>query len=136
MNLNSPDLTGQSDLLRKHISSSLKKAQVKNNTLKRNNSRYTTTNIVLSTLATLLAATAGLFGNAANWKGACLLVAACSSVATITAKTQTAEQLTKASECVGHLKALNVEMLFPAYDCEKVSEKYQRILSEFSTIDC
>lgn len=136
MNPNSPDLSRQSDLLREQISSSLKKAQVQKNTLKRNNSRYATTNIILSALATLLAATAGLFGNAANWKGACLLAAVCSSVVTVTTKMQKAEQLTEASECVGQLKALNVETIVPTYDLDEVSGKYQQILSNFSTIDC
>jgi hypothetical protein len=49
---------------------------------------------------------------------------------------QTPEQLTEASECVGQLKALKVETIVPAYDWEQVSEKYQQILLESSTIDC
>jgi hypothetical protein len=136
MNPNSPDLTKQSDVLREQISSSLERAQVQNSTLKRNNSLYNTSNIILSALATLLAATAGIFGTAANWKGLCLLAAGCSFGATVTAKMQTAEQLNKASECVGQLKALKVETIVSTYDWEHVSEKYQQILSDFSTIDC
>jgi hypothetical protein len=136
MNPNSPDLTKQSDVLREQISSSLEKAQVQKSTLKRNNSRYTTTNILLSALATLLAGTAGIFGNAANWRSVCIAAAVCSSGAIATAKMQTAEQLNEASECVGQLKALKVETIVPTYDWEQVSEKYQQILSEFSTVDC
>jgi putative cell wall-binding protein len=136
MNPNSSDLTKQSDVLREQISSSLERAQVQKSTLKRNNSRYTTSNIILSALAALLATTAGIFGNAANWKGVCILAAICSSGAVVTAKMQTAEQLNEASECVGQLKALKVETIPLTYDWEQVSEKYQQILSEFSTIDC
>ena len=123
-------------MLLAQISSSLEKAQVQKNTLKRNNSRHTTANVILSALAALLAGTAGTFGNAANWKVICLFAAVCSSAATVTAKMQKAEQLTEASECVGKLKALKVETIVPNYDLEQVSKRYQQILSEFSTIDC
>lgn len=54
---------------------------------------------------------------------------------TVTAKFQTAEQLTEASESVGQLKALRVETIAPTYDLEHVSEKYKQILSQVSTID-
>jgi hypothetical protein len=50
--------------MRELISSSLEKAQAQNNTLKRNNSRYTTANIVLAALATLLAGIAGTISDA------------------------------------------------------------------------
>jgi hypothetical protein len=83
-----------------------------------------------------LAGTAGLFGNVSNWKGICLFAAVCSAGATVTAKMQTAEQLTEASECVVKLKALRVETIAPTYNLEHVSTTYQQILSEFSTIDC
>ncbi|MCY7392552.1 MAG: hypothetical protein LH647_14020 [Leptolyngbyaceae cyanobacterium CAN_BIN12] len=136
MAANSVDPTKQSDLLREQIHSSLEKAQTQRNTLKRNNSRYTTANLILGAIATFLAGTAGVFGNAQNWKPVCLLAAVCSGGATVTAKMQTAEQLTEASECVGQLKALRVETMIPTYDVEQVSGKYQQILSEFSTIDC
>ncbi|MGH2416423.1 MAG: hypothetical protein ACRDEA_22555 [Microcystaceae cyanobacterium] len=136
MTTNSPEQKQQFNVLREQIESSLEKAQVQKTALKRNNSRYTTANIILGVLATLLAGTAGIFGNAANWKGTCLLAAICSAGATVTAKMQTAEQLTEASECVGQLKALKVETITPTDDLEEVSEKYQQILSEFSTVDC
>jgi hypothetical protein len=124
------------NVLREEIESSLKQAQEQKNSLKRNNARFTTINIVLSALAALLAGTGGTVGNAANWKPICLLAAVCSAGAVVTAKMQTAEQLTEASECVGQLKALKVETIAPTDDLEEVSEKYQQILSEFSTIDC
>lgn len=73
--------------------------------------------------------------NARNWKSVCLS-AVCSAGTTVTAKMQTIEQLTEASECVGKLKALRVETIIPTYDLDQVSEKYQQIISEFSTIDC
>lgn len=136
MNTESTNLPKQLDLLREQISGSLEKAQTQKNTLKRSNTRYTTANIFLAAFATLLAATAGLFGNANNWKSVCILAAVCSAGATVTANLQKGEQLTEASECVGQLKALKVETISPTYDLEHVSEKYQQILSEFSTIDC
>jgi len=136
MSANSTYQKNQSDVLREQIYSSLEKAQVQKNTLKRNNLRYTTANIVLSALAALLAGTAGTLGNqAGTWKVTCLLAAVFSAGAAASAKLQTAEQLTEASECVGQLKALKVETIIPTYDWEQVSEKYQRLLSEFSTLD-
>jgi len=71
--------------------------------------------------------------NAQNWKVACLLAAGCSAGVTVTAKLQTAEQLTEASECVGQLKALRVATVTSTYDL--VNEKYQQILSNCSAID-
>jgi hypothetical protein len=133
---NSADLTRHSELLREQINSSLEKAQTQRNTLRRNNSRYTVANMILGAIATLLAGTAGFVGNSGTWRSVCLLAAVCSAGATVTAKMQTADQLTEASECVGQLKALRIETIIPTYDLEQVSEKYQQILSEFSTIDC
>jgi hypothetical protein len=127
--------TKQLDLLREQISGSLEKAQTQKNTLKRDNARYKTANIVLSGFATLLAATAGLLGDE-GWKPVCILAAFCSAGATVTANLQTGEQLTDASECVGQLKALKVETIFPTYDLEHAREKYEQILSQFSAIDC
>lgn len=95
-----------------------------------------TANIVLGAIAALLAGTAGTVGRAATWKPICLLAAACSIGATVTAKLQTTEQLTEASECVGQLKALRIETIDPTYDTDQVRKKYQQILSEFSAIDC
>ncbi len=136
MTTNSTDQDQQFNLLREQIGGSLEKAQAQKNTLKRTNSRYTTANVILGALAALLAGTAGMVGNAKNWKPICLLAAVCSAGAAVTAKMQTSEQLTEASECVGQLKALKVETIAPTDDLEEVSEKYQQILSEFSTIDC
>jgi hypothetical protein len=135
MNDNSTILETQLDAVREQISSSLDKAQAQRNTLKRKNSQYTTANIVLSAMAALLATMAGTIGNAQNWKLTCLFAAVCSAGVTVTTKLQTAEQLTEASECVGQLRALKVETITPTYDLQQVSEKYQQILSEYSTID-
>lgn len=136
MTTSSNDLTKQSNMLQEQIYSSLEKAQAQKNRLKCSNARYSTTNIVLGILATFLAGIAGTVGNANNWKPVCLLAAVCSAGAAMTAKLQTAEQLTEASECVGQLKALKAELITPKYDLEQVGDKYQQILSEFSTIDC
>lgn len=135
MNANSSDLEIHLDAMREEISESLEKAEAQRNALKRKNSRYMTTNIILSALAALLAGIAGTMGNAQNWKITCLFAAACSAGVTVTAKLQTTEQLTEASECVGQLKALKVETVTPTYDLEQVSEKYQQIISDFSAID-
>jgi dGTP triphosphohydrolase len=135
MNANSSDLETHLDAMREEISESLEKAEAQRNALKRKNSRYMTTNIILSALAALLAGIAGTIGNAQNWKITCLFSAACSAGVTVTTKLQTTEQLTEASECVGQLKALQVETVIPTYDLEQVSEKYQQILSDFSALD-
>lgn len=131
MNTNSTDLTKQPDLLREQIDSSLEKAQAQKKALKRNNSRYSTANITLGEIAAVLAGTAGTVGKADTWKPICLFAAVCSVGATVTAKLQTAEQLTEISECVGQLKALRFETIAPTYDSKQVSERYQQILLAF-----
>jgi hypothetical protein len=135
MDTNSTNPARQLDVMREQISSSLEKVQTQKNLLKRNSTRYTTANIILGAIAALLAGTAGTVGKATTWKPICLLASACSIGATVTAKFQTTEQLTEASECVGQLKALRIETIAHTYDLEHVSEKYKQILSGFSTID-
>ena len=131
MNINSTHLTNQPDVLREQIDHSLEKAQAQKTVLKRNNSRYSTTNIVLGAIAAVLAGTAGTVGKADTWKPICLFAAMCSVGATITAKLQTADQLTDISEGVGQLKALRFETVSPTYDPKQASEKYQQILLAF-----
>jgi hypothetical protein len=131
MNINSTNSTKQPDVLQEQIGSSLEKAQVQKNTLKRNNSRYSTANIVLGAIAAVLAGTAGTVGKADTWKPICLFAAVCSVGAMVTAKLQTADQLTEISEGVGQLKALRLETIVPTYDSKQVSEKYQQILIAF-----
>lgn len=125
------------DVLREQIYSSLEKAKAHKIRLKRSSSRYFTANLTLSVLAAFLAGTAGIIGNQlGTWKITCLLASAFSIGATVTAKMQTAGQLAEASECVGQLKALRIETIPSTYDWERVSEKYQHVLSESSSIDC
>ncbi len=131
MNTNSTHLTTQPDVLREQIDSSLKKAQAQKTQLKRNNSRYSTTNVILGAIAAVLAGTAGTVGKADTWKPICLFAAVCSIGATVTAKLQTADQLAEISEGVGQLKALKFETIVPTYDSKQVGEKYQQILTTF-----
>lgn len=132
MNDHSVALETQLNTMRTQISGSLEKARKRRNTLKRKNSRYTTTNILLSALATLLAGMAGTIGSAQNWKVTCLFASVCSAGVTVITKLQTAERLTETSECIGQLKALKVETVTPTYDLQQVTEKYEQILSDFS----
>jgi hypothetical protein len=131
MNANSTNLTEQPDLLREHIDGSLTKAQAQKSILKRNNSRYSTTNAILGAVAAVLAGTAGTVGKAATWKPICLFAAVCSVGATVTAKLQTTDQLTEVSECVGQLKVLKFETVPLTYDSKQVGAKYQQILLAF-----
>lgn len=132
---NANDLVKSADMLREQISSSLKNAQAQKNTLQRHNSRYSVANLTLSLFATLLA-TVALNGSGAEWKRLCLFAAVCSAGATVTAKLQSAGELTEVSECVGQLKELKIETIAPTCDLAMATEKYQQILSEFTTIDC
>lgn len=131
MTINSTNSTKQPDVLREQIGSSLEKAQAQKDALKRNSSRYSTANIVLGAISAVLVGTAGTVGKADTWKPICLFAAVCSVGATVTAKLQTAEQLTEISEGVGQLKALKFETVAPNYDSKQVSEKYQQILLTF-----
>lgn len=79
MNDYSTTLETQLNTMRTKISSSLEKAQDQRDALKRTNSCYITSNIILNALATLLAGMAGTIGNAQNWKITCLFAAVCSA---------------------------------------------------------
>ena len=57
MNTNFTNSAVQPDVLREQIDSSLKKAQQKKTELQRNNSRYSTTNVILAAIAAVLAGT-------------------------------------------------------------------------------
>lgn len=135
------DPDSQSEILRQQIYSSLDKAQAHRNNLKRANTRYSIVNILLSAAATFIAGQAAVTGNPINsWRFTCMIASGYALGATVTAGLQKQladpDLLTEASECVGKLKSLKIETIAPTYDLQEVSDKYEQILSEFSSIDC
>lgn len=43
--------------------------------------------------------------------------------------------IAEVSQCVAQLKALRIETVGSSFELEKVSEEYQKILTEFSQVD-
>jgi hypothetical protein len=132
----------QHDALRQQIDDSLQKASTHKDKLKRANSRYSITNIILGALATFAAGQAAILGKpmVAGWRITCAVASGLALGATVVAGVQKqlvdAEQVAKASECTAKLRALRVEMLNPTYDREEVRRKYQQILAEFTEVPC
>jgi hypothetical protein len=75
-----------------------------------------------------------------TWRITCAIASALTLGATITATVQKQvadpQLLTEASECVGKLKSLKFETISSNYNTQEVSQKYQRILSDFPRINC
>jgi hypothetical protein len=127
--------------IEQHINESLNKAQNYQQELRDKNNRYTLTHLILSSLATFLAGQAVFTGAKSTemWKMTCAIASALTLGATITATMQKQvadpQLLTEVSECVGKLKSLKFETISSNYNRQEVTQKYQRILSDFPKIN-
>ena len=136
---NIPD--AQYDALEQQINTSLQKACGFKDKLRRKSSRYTIANILLSALATFVAARAVLFpAIVGNWRLTCTVAGTFALGATIVAGLQKhladPEILAEASECCGKLKNLKVQTIGRQYDWEKIKGEYGRILEGCGRVDC
>lgn len=135
----SPD---QHDILRQQISESLKKAEAQKNKLKTTERRYSIMSICLGALATFITGQSAVSNDPliGNWRLNTTVASVLTLGVTIAGGMQkqlaAPDLLSEACECVAKLKALKVETIVSTYDAEQVSEEYQKILSDFSHIDC
>jgi len=127
--------------LRQQIDTSLQRASTQKIKLQNLDRRYSIANIVLGAVAAFIAGQSVMGEKAliGDWK----VMTTISSVLTLAATVATGVQkqiaspdlVAEVSQCVAQLKALKIETLSPTFEMEKVSEEYQKILTEFSKVD-
>lgn len=121
--------------------SSFQKAATQRKKLEKNSSRFIITGIILSALATFAAGFPSLLGQPiiGDWRLTCTVAALITLAATIVTSVQNQvakpDILTNASECVGRLRALLIELQSPDVDLDQVRKQYQAVLVEFAKLD-
>ena len=128
--------------LDQQIQTSFQKATAQRKKLETNTTRYTLTGIILSALATFVAGVPSLIGEPVltdSWRVTCTVAAIITLAATIITSVQTQvakpEILTKASECVGRLRALLLELQTQDVDYDQVRKQYQSVLVDFAELE-
>ena len=127
--------------LDQQIQTSFQKATTQRKKLETNASRYTITGIILSALATFVAGVPSLLGQPiiGDWRLTCAVVALITLAATIVTSVQNQvakpDILTEASECVGRLRALLIELQSQDVDYAQVRKQYQSVLIDFAGIE-
>ena len=122
------------------IQTSFRKASAQRKKLETNASRYTITGIILSALATFVAGVPSIMGQPVNgdWRLTCSVAALITLTATIVTSVQNQVAkpgtLTKASECVGRLRALLIESQSPDVDYVQLRKQYQAVLVDFAEL--
>jgi hypothetical protein len=127
--------------LDQQIQTSFQKATTQRKRLETHSSRYTITGIILSALATFVAGVPSLLGQTliGDWRLTCSVAALITLAATIVTSVQNQvakpDILTKASECVGRLRALLIELQSPDVDYVQVRRQYQAVLVDFAELE-
>ena len=127
--------------LDQQIQKSFQKVNVQRKNLETKSSRYTMAGIFLSALATFVAGVPSLLDQPiiGEWRMTCMIVALVTLVTTIVTSVQNQvakpDILAKASECVGRLRALLIEMQAPDVDHDQVRKQYQAVLVDFAELE-
>ncbi|MGB7442756.1 MAG: hypothetical protein WA919_16955 [Coleofasciculaceae cyanobacterium] len=141
-NVTPGDPSEQYSVLQQQIQHSLQKAEGQKNRLKAIDKRCSIINLLLGVVATFIAGESAIAGEpiVGNWRFTTTIASVCTLGATITAgvhkQLASPDLLLESSECVAKLKALKVETISPSSELGVVSKAYQKILSDFSRIDC
>lgn len=127
--------------LRQQIDHSLQRAVAQKDKLQTIDRKYSIVNIILGAVAAFVAGQSVMADKpiVGNWKTMTTFASVLTLGATVAAGVQkqvaAPDLVAEVSQCVAELKALKIETLSPAYELEKVSEEYQKILTEFSRVD-
>lgn len=127
--------------LRQQIDHSLQKATAQRNNLQKIDRKYSIINIVLGAIAAFVAGQSVMADKpiVGNWKAMTTFASVLTLSATVASGVQkqiaSPDLVAEVSQCVAELKALKIETLSPNYELEKVSEEYQKILTEFSRVE-
>ena len=128
--------------LRQQIASSLQRARVQKQNLKRMDRRLSIASLVLSAIATFVAGESAIAGEPimGDWRFTTTLASVCTLGATVTMGVHKqivpTDLIVESSECTAQLKSLSIETIPDIYDVETVRDAYQQIIAEFSMVDC
>ena len=127
--------------LDQQIQASYRKATLQRKKAETHASRFTLTGIILSALATFVAGVPSLIGQPviADWRVTCSIAALLTLIATIVTSVQNqlakSDLLSKASECIGRLRGLLIELRSPDCDLDQVQKQYQGVLVDFVELE-
>lgn len=125
------------------IKQSLQKAEARVSALRKTNSRYIVISLVASVLATFLAGSTAFFGPLAGqgppaWKWTCGITAVFTATATIFTglhkQLSIPEKLSRATECVGKLRAIDFSLQNLNNESEKAEliNEYKKVIEVYS----
>lgn len=130
------DATG----LQQQIAESFRQASAHQQGLRRKQRRFSLTQTTLSGVTGLTAGVSAATGilPSGNWRLVCAFAAIAAFAATIVGVVQQqaadSEALADASECVGKLRELRVELASPSPDLADIAARYRQILAAHDTI--
>ncbi len=130
------------DGLRRQISSSLERARAQRNQLKHTDKCFSITSLVLGAIATFIAGQSAIADEPmlGNWRLTTTVASLCTLGATVATgihkQVVPTDLIVESSECTAQLKVLRIETIPDVYDVETVRDSYQRVIAEFSKIDC
>lgn len=124
------------------IRRSLEAASARRGRLQSTALRLTLVTVVSAALATFFAGLSSLADRpviAADWRITCAIASLCTLVATITGGLQPVivrpDRLTRASECVGKLRALLFEAEAPDHDFAALRRKFQQVIVDHDDLE-
>ncbi|MEL6552596.1 MAG: hypothetical protein AAFQ63_03920 [Cyanobacteria bacterium J06621_11] len=128
--------------LRQRIEMSLQKARSQKTKLIQTDRRFSIASILLGAIATFIAGESAIAGEPmlGNWRFTTSVASICTLGATVATGVHKqivpTDLLIETSECTAQLKALSIETIPAVYDVDTVTDNYQRLIAEFSRVDC
>lgn len=130
------------DGLRRQILSSLERSRNQRNQLRHTDKCFSIASLVLGAIATFVAGQSAIVDEPilGNWRLTTTVASLCTLGATVATGLQKqivpTDLIVESSECTAQLKVLRIETIPDVYDVETVRDSYQRVIAEFSKIDC
>lgn len=130
------------DRLRQQILSSLERSRAQRNNLRHTDKCFSIASLVLGAIATFVAGQSAIADEPmlGNWRLTTTVASICTLGATVATGIQKqvvpTDLIVESSECTAQLKVLHIETMPEVYDVETVRDSYQRVIAEFSKIDC
>jgi hypothetical protein len=128
------------DALTRRVKASLRKAQQVASRLRQAHTRLLVTGIASSAASTLVAGITAAGGpvvgeGTEGWRVACIVAAVFAFVSTVSAalgqQLKVSDRLSKGTQCVGRLRALDVAIATSSQSWEEIVQEYQEIANTY-----